>query len=130
MVFCSIWILWIWTNFIGIWLMTYYIRSWFVFPDQEPPVTSSLYERSGNYVEFRLCSFICSLVISSKLIIFYIVLWHCYINCFFLHNRSLLVPYTYVAIESIDFILLSSLTYNAILFFSKRTIFVAFKYLL
>ena len=61
-----------------------------------------------------------SIVTLSKLIIFvlfyYIVIFTLY---FFLHTRSFLVPYTYVSIESIDCILLSSFELKATLLISS-----------
>ena len=65
-----------------------------------------------------------SFVIQSKFIIF--VLLFCYIVTlnflFFLHARSLPVPYVYGSIESIEGILLSSLALNAILLTSSVNI--------
>ena len=54
----------------------------------------------------EICSFIfsffCLFFISSKLIIFGIVLLYCYIYLFsFLHTKSLHVPYAYISIKSI-----------------------------
>ena len=56
----------------------------------------------------------------SKLIIFYIVLLlYCYIYSSLSLTKSLLVPCTYVSVESIDCILLSSFEFRAILLISS-----------
>ena len=92
----------------------------FVFPDPEPPIITILYRWSGICGQVGLCSSMFSF--ATKLIIF-VLLYHIItllhsISCFSL-NRSLLVPYSYFSIESIDYILLSSFELKAILIISS-----------
>ena len=42
----------------------------FVFPDPEPPIINILFGWSGIYGHFKLCSLLCSFVVSSELNIF------------------------------------------------------------
>ena len=61
--------------------------------------------------------FLCNIIKTNHFLYFFITLLHL-ISSFKL-TRPLLVPYAYVSIESIDFILLSSLALNAILLTSS-----------
>ena len=88
----------------------------FVFLDQELQIISILYGWSGIYSQLGLSSFMFSYVTSSKLIIFFyhfVILLHL-ISSFWL-TRSVLVPYTFDSIESIDCIILSSFEFKAVL---------------
>ena len=90
----------------------------FVFPDPEPPIITILYR--WICVQVGLCSSMVSF--ATKLIIF-VLLYHIItllhsVSCFSPH-RSLLVPYSYFSIESIDWILLSSFELKAILIISS-----------
>ena len=95
----------------------------FVFPDPEPPVINILNGWSGISGQFGLCS-----------IIFFfntIKVKHCFIILLhlissFLHTRSLLASCTYVSIESIDWIILSSFELKASLLISSvRTLYLS-----
>ena len=76
--------------------------------------------------------FMFSFVKKSKLIIFlyhFIILFNLIFS--FLNARSSFIPYASVSIESVDCILLSSLTLNAVLLTSSiKTMFLATKSLL
>ena len=61
--------------------------------------------------------FSCNIIKINHFLYCFIILSHLISS--FLHIRSLLVPYAYVSIESIDSILLSSLALNAILLTSS-----------
>ena len=82
----------------------------------EPAIINVLYGWSGIWDQFGLCYFIFWFVSEWNLIIFWIVLLYCYIYliCSFSLTRSLLVPYAYVSIKSVDCILLSSFELKAI----------------
>ena len=69
--------------------------------------------------QFRLCYFMFSLVISSKLIVFVFLIVLPHLSSSFLLIRSLLVSYTYDSVELIDYATLSRLAVNAILFTSS-----------
>ena len=72
----------------------------FVFPDLEAPIINILSGWSGIGDQFGLCSFMFSLVISSKLIIFVLFILHCYILISsFLHTWSLIVQYAFFKLE-------------------------------
>ena len=95
LIFCFIWILNIWLNFINntiiiIILVFIKLSNAFVFSDPEPPIINSLFVSSGICGQLVLSFFMFSLVISSKLIVFvlfyYTVTLCCYISinkCFY-----------------------------------------------
>ena len=66
--------------------------------------------------------FMFSFVTQSKLVVFVLFCFIAHLIVSFLHIRSFLVPYAYVSIESIDYILLSSLALNSILLTSSVNI--------
>ena len=92
----------------------------YVFPDLEPLNINILYEWSRICHQFPLCFYMLSFVTSLMLIIFaffyYIVTFS---HFFFSLTGSLLIPYAYVSIESIDYIVLSSFELNALLLISS-----------
>ena len=76
---------------------------------------------SGICGQFGLCSFVYSFVTVSKLKIFNIIIL-IHLFSYFSCTRSLIIPYAYVSIESIDSSLLSSFELKAILLiFSVKT---------
>ena len=78
-------------------------------PDLEAPIICD---------QFRLCCFTLSFVTSSKLIIFASLYYVATFNILFL-TYLLVVPYAYVSIKSIHYIILSSFELKAILLISS-----------
>ena len=97
----------------GWWLIA--LSNGFVFPDPESPIINILYGWSVICGQFGLCYFIFSLVISSRIISFVFLNYIVTFNFFFFTYWSLFVPYAHVSIQSIDWVLLSSITPNEIL---------------
>ena len=74
---------------------------------------------SGFFYRFRLCSFMLSFIISSKLVIFVLLYYIVTFNLAFFTHYILLVPYVYISIESIDCISWSSFELKVILLVSS-----------
>ena len=103
----------------------------FVFPDSEPPIINMLYVWSGICGQFKLCYFIFSFTTLLKLIIFVFFYYAVNLISSFSVTRSLLVPYTYVSIKSIDCFFYHHLKLNQLIdFFSKNIMPFTFKSLL
>ena len=86
--------------------------------DPVPPIINILYGSSEVWGQCWLCSFVVFFMIS-KLSFLYCLIILLHLVTSFSCTRSLLVPYAYVSIESVDLILLSSFKLNAILLISS-----------
>ena len=97
------------------------------FPDPEPPIINILYGWAGIYGQLGLCSVLlfCNII---KINSFCITSLYCYIEYFLFHLLDLLlIPYAYVSIKSIDYILLSLFELEAILLISSlKTLCISF----
>ena len=88
-----------------------------LFPDPEPLIIIVLYGWSGICVQFRLCFFMfsfCKIIKVNHFLHCFIILL--YLVSSLLLSRSLLIPYAYVPMESVDWILMLSFELKAILF--------------
>ena len=85
-----------------------------ILPSLEPQIFHILYGSSVLFGQFGFFLMF-SLIISSNWIIFVLASYVLHLFFYFLHARSLIVPYACVSIKSIDYIHLSLLPVNAIL---------------
>ena len=104
-------------------------RDALILPSLEPQIFHILYGSSVFFGQFGFF-WMFSLIILSNWIIFVLASYVLHSSFYFLHARSLIVPYECVSIESIDYIHLSLLPVNAILwtFFVDTLCFSLFNF--